>query len=263
MKNWNKKIIISLLIIILTMVLAINVDAKSCNSINQSKTCNNNDGKCKWYNNKCYTLSNFQKKCNSDCEKNSKGEQAINKCKEQSCGVDTNSESKKRSECLKKCETSTKGSAALTACQKSCGTAKTSKVTAKSASSDSKLKKVTNVNFCASTAKVWKIVGIIFTIFKVVVPLILIIFGSIDLARAIFDGDDGITKAAKRLIFRVIAGIIIFLLPSMVTVLIGLFLGFSEDSGLKSDYEICKTCIVSPGSCDISKDASSGKTLVS
>ena len=255
----NKKILMAVVLAFFLFVSMINVGAKACDSISKEKKCNKQSS-CKWYSNKCYTKSDAQNKCTKDCSSRSTNETVVYQCLKQSCGIDVDKLAEEKQNCESKCETKNAGnSSAISSCKKSCGTASVKVITSKNAKNN--INTSDEVNFCASTAKIWKIIGMIFTIFKIIIPIILIILGSVDLARAIFDKEDGIIKAAKRLLFRFLSAIIIFLLPSLVTTVIGLFLGFKDDKTIREDYEYCKTCIVSPGSCDTSKDASKGNTL--
>ena len=113
-----------------------------------------------------------------------------------------------------------------------------------------------NFTFCKRTAKIWRIVGKLFWIVKIIVPVILIIMGSIDFGKAVVSSKaEEITKAAKTFGIRVASGIIIFFVPTVVTILLGLIASFSS-SGAAKDYEVCKTCIMNPGKCDTSSDAS-------
>lgn len=104
------------------------------------------------------------------------------------------------------------------------------------------------VNFCTKTSSVWKLVGNVLTIFKIVIPILLIIFGMMDLGKAVVAAkDDEIKKAVKSLAMRAISGVIIFFIPVLVGFIFTLVDGFSGD--VATDYEVCKTCIVSPSSC--------------
>lgn len=111
-----------------------------------------------------------------------------------------------------------------------------------------------DLNFCASTASIWQIVGWVFLIVKIIVPLLLIIFGIKDLAQAVISGkDDGIKNATKSLFIRGISAILIFFVPTIVSLIMGLVVDFTS-SGAKADYDICETCILNPSKCDTSKD---------
>ena len=112
----------------------------------------------------------------------------------------------------------------------------------------------TPLDFCASTASIWQIVGWIFLIVKIVIPLLLIILGVKDLAQAVISGkDDGVKGAAKSLMIRGIAAILIFFIPTLVSLIMGLVVDFST-SGAADDFEVCQTCILNPNKCNTSRD---------
>ena len=95
--------------------------------------------------------------------------------------------------------------------------------------------------FCAGTAKIWQLVGRILTIFKIVIPLLVIIFGMIDLGKAVVASkDDEIKKAAKQLLIRIIAGICVFFVPTIVAFAFGL-------ANNTPDGTVCVNCI--KGNC--------------
>lgn len=105
------------------------------------------------------------------------------------------------------------------------------------------------VEFCTQTANIWQIVGYVLLIFKIVIPLLLIIFGMLDLGKAVIASkDDEIKKATKSLVTRAIAAVIIFLLPTIISYIIGLIGGF-KGTEAETDYNICRRCITSPSKC--------------
>ena len=98
-------------------------------------------------------------------------------------------------------------------------------------------------NFCRETINIWRTVGYFLLIFKIVIPLILIILGMVDLGKAVISSDDkAISKAAKSLLMRIIAAICIFFIPTIVSFVINLV-----DGTLGANYEICANCISNPG----------------
>lgn len=110
------------------------------------------------------------------------------------------------------------------------------------------------LDFCASTSRIWQVVGWAFLIVKIIVPLLLIILGVKDLAQAvIFGKDDEIKKSTKSLMIRAIASILIFFIPTIVSLVMGLIVDFST-SGAKADFLVCQTCILNPSKCDTSSD---------
>ena len=98
-------------------------------------------------------------------------------------------------------------------------------------------------NFCRETVNIWRTVGYFLLIFKIVIPLILIILGMVDLGKAVVSSDDkAISKAAKSLLMRVIAAICIFFIPTIVSFVIRLV-----DTSVDDKNEMCARCISSPG----------------
>jgi len=48
------------------------------------------------------------------------------------------------------------------------------------------------------------------------------------------------------LMWRAIAAVIVFFIPTLVSLIMGLVTNFS-DSGAKADFDICRQCISNPG----------------
>lgn len=108
--------------------------------------------------------------------------------------------------------------------------------------------------FCSSTANIWQIVGYVLLVFKIVIPLLLIVFGMIDLGKAVIASkEDEIKKATGSLVRRAIAAIVIFLLPTLISFIMTAIGGFNEEA--KADFEVCKSCITNPNSgCSAAED---------
>lgn len=105
-----------------------------------------------------------------------------------------------------------------------------------------------NVEFCKQTANIWQLVGYVLLIFKIAIPILLIIFGMIDLGKAVIASkEDEIKKATSSLIRRAIAAVIIFLLPTIISYVMTLIAGFNDKA--QTDYKICQKCITAPGKC--------------
>ncbi len=116
------------------------------------------------------------------------------------------------------------------------------------------------VNFCTQTANIWQIIGYVLLVFKIVIPILLIIFGVMDLGKAVIASkDDEIKKATKSLVTRAIAAVVIFLLPTIITFVIGLVTDFRKNTEISDDYDICRRCITNPGDCTEAGDAWEGK----
>lgn len=98
-------------------------------------------------------------------------------------------------------------------------------------------------NFCAETSNIWRTVGYFLLIFKIIIPIILIILGMLDLGKAVISSDDkAISKSAKSLLIRVIAAVAIFFVPTIVAFVIRLV-----DTSVDDRYDVCASCISNPG----------------
>ena len=85
------------------------------------------------------------------------------------------------------------------------------------------------------------------TIFKIVIPILLIVMGSLDFGKAVVaQKDDEIKKASKSLAMRAVAAVIIFILPSVIMMVINWAM---DISGTDMDYETCTDCVMHPSEC--------------
>lgn len=92
-----------------------------------------------------------------------------------------------------------------------------------------------------------KFIGYILLIVKIVIPLLLIVFGIIDLFKAVTGGKDGeITKSLKTFIFRLIAGVAIFFVPTIISFIFSLVDGFDS---VESEFNVCQKCILNVSQC--------------
>lgn len=89
-----------------------------------------------------------------------------------------------------------------------------------------------------------KIVGMILLLAKMIVPMIIIVMGSIDLFKAVTSNENTITKQAKALLIRVLIGISIFFLPTIINTILDM------TDLVPTDYEACETCILDPTECE-------------
>lgn len=105
-------------------------------------------------------------------------------------------------------------------------------------------------NVCKDASKTMRFVGYIILMIKVLVPLVIIIMGSFDFAKAVTGnkGDEDIKKGAKTLGRRMVAGVIIFLVPTILNTLLNTI---SEWANYKTDYLECTDCLFSPTSCTV------------
>lgn len=100
-------------------------------------------------------------------------------------------------------------------------------------------------NFCKGTVQgVFTTLGWVFFVVKIVIPILLIVFGSIDLGKAVISSkDDEIKKSVKTLVVRTIAGIIIFFVPTIL----GLFVKLIDNSDVyNGTFWDCTKCMLDP-----------------
>lgn len=98
--------------------------------------------------------------------------------------------------------------------------------------------------FCEEAGSVWYTLGMFMLVFKVVIPVLLIVFGMVDLGKAVISSDDkAVSKAAKTLLNRVIAGVCIFFIPTIVGLVFKMVGAFGE---VKNQYDYCAACVSNP-----------------
>ena len=111
---------------------------------------------------------------------------------------------------------------------------------------------------CSDLWQVWQIIGWVLWIFNIVIPIIIIIFGMIDLGKAVVASkDDEIKKSVKSLAMRAVAGIVIFFIPTLVGVIFRVVDDFAADD-IQGQYGVCSTCITDPGDCETAANNYSG-----
>ncbi len=96
-----------------------------------------------------------------------------------------------------------------------------------------------NTDFCTNypTLYIFSILRKSFRVLLIIIPLIIIVIGMIDFFKAVLDkDDDSIKKATNALIKRIIAGIVIFIMPTLVE---SLFNVFNESFIVPLDLSSC------------------------
>lgn len=111
---------------------------------------------------------------------------------------------------------------------------------------------IEEIDFCEQDGvrKTFQIVGYILYVAKIIVPLLLIIMGTIDFAKATISSDDKAPKeAVATLIKRVLIAVIIFLIPTILNFLLSLVNGATE-TFTDSKFTDCTDCLLDPfGDC--------------
>ena len=105
-------------------------------------------------------------------------------------------------------------------------------------------------DFCGEEGvlKTFQIVGYLITLIKVLVPLILIIFGSIDFGKAVVASDDkAIQSATRMLVVRAVGGVIIFFIPAIISAATGLISSWAK---LETKFKKCDDCLWSRDNCE-------------
>ena len=103
------------------------------------------------------------------------------------------------------------------------------------------------LGFCGKTALIWQFIGRIISVFKIVVPVILIVWGAIILGKALIASDDKeIKEAWGKLVKRLLIGLIIFFIPGIVGAIVSLVDKADDSSN-------CWVCVTKPNKCDTSK----------
>lgn len=107
-------------------------------------------------------------------------------------------------------------------------------------------------SFCTEAKEILQFVGYILTIVKLAIPLLIIAFGIFDLGKAVTSGkDDETKKAAKTLMWRAIAGVFIFFIPSIVIWLFGTIASYNEAADTDNrGFQTCSNCILTPWNCN-------------
>ena len=96
-----------------------------------------------------------------------------------------------------------------------------------------------DVNFCENLAPVMRVVTTVFKLLQWGIPIILILFGAIDLGKAVIASkEDEMKKAQGTLIKRVVYAVIIFFLFTIV----GLVMSVVGDSGTGADTQTWSDC---------------------
>ncbi|MBR5662910.1 MAG: hypothetical protein IKX00_04635 [Bacilli bacterium] len=107
--------------------------------------------------------------------------------------------------------------------------------------------------FCDDSAvlKTLKIIHIIITIAKILVPILLIIYGSIDYGKAAFaDNQDAIEKTTQLFIKKIIIGLVIFLIPTIINSIISFAQSDKDRTASNGDFKKCALCFAGDDACD-------------
>ena len=108
--------------------------------------------------------------------------------------------------------------------------------------------------FCTQTADILNFIGWVITLIKIAMPILIIVFGVLDFGKAVVGADESvIKKSVTTLGIRVVAGLVIFFIPSII---IWLFSLVNSYNNMINDFTICQTCLLAPWNCNVSSDPS-------
>ncbi|MDD3896200.1 MAG: hypothetical protein PHP49_04160 [Bacilli bacterium] len=104
--------------------------------------------------------------------------------------------------------------------------------------------------FCSQASSILQFVGWVLTFFKIGIPLVIIAYGMIDFGKAVVASEDKeIKDQTRRLLYRALAGVIIFFIPTLVMWVFSAITEYGTASS-KANFEQCKTCVLSPWDCN-------------
>ena len=94
--------------------------------------------------------------------------------------------------------------------------------------------------------KVPEVISLVILLFEIVAPVIIVIIGSIDLAKGVMSQkEDEIKKGQQTFIKRLITGSLIFFIVALVKILVGIV---GDTTNNKSDMVSCINCFIN-GDC--------------
>ena len=110
---------------------------------------------------------------------------------------------------------------------------------------------VTNANVCDTTNGVFIVYQIAYWMIRIIqfgVPFALIIWGSLDFFKAVISGDEKEMKQKRKpFLHRVIAAVIVLILPSLVNIVLR-----NVNNETSSDFVKCWNAVVDQNDFDIS-----------
>ena len=91
-------------------------------------------------------------------------------------------------------------------------------------------------------------IGNIVLVVKIAIPIIIVALGMMDFFKAITGAkDEEIKKSAKSFALRVAAGVIVFFIPTVISVVFSLISSWAD---LKGEFNACQKCILDVRSCE-------------
>ena len=111
----------------------------------------------------------------------------------------------------------------------------------------------TKLHFCEypGVLRAFKITGILLTICKVVVPLVLIYTVIMNLVKIVISGkQDELTAFVPKAAKKIIAGLVVFLIPTLVDYAVSTLANITDNTEMTP----CTTCMFTPSRCSIPEE---------
>lgn len=101
------------------------------------------------------------------------------------------------------------------------------------------------INVCSGQSlRAFQIIGYLIYVAKMVIPLLLIILGSIDLAKGVIATNEKPNKdSLMAFVRRLIIAVIVFLIPTVLDFLLSFVDGVNNTM---DKYSVCTTCLLNP-----------------
>ena len=93
--------------------------------------------------------------------------------------------------------------------------------------------------------RVLHFIGYLLFVVKILVPLIIVGYATFDLFKAVIDKDEkSISKQMRIVLMRMLAGLLVFFLPSIIYAVFGISTRFNTFQ--ESKYQMCVDCLLKP-----------------
>lgn len=93
-----------------------------------------------------------------------------------------------------------------------------------------------------------RVTGYFVLVMRIAVPFIIIFFGSLDIYKAVFGGDEkALSASAKKFGIRLLIGFSVFIIPTILHVILS---ALHDYEAISDDANICLTCLLKPGNCE-------------
>ncbi|MBR1414165.1 MAG: hypothetical protein IJ574_05825 [Bacilli bacterium] len=118
--------------------------------------------------------------------------------------------------------------------------------------------------FCeGGVLKVFRATGYILLIIKIIIPIVLLVMGIVDLFQAIFGTDPkALNTSIHAFIQRIIAGVIVFFVPTFLHIVLWLLSEAGTADGNKfvgENFPVCNECLYRPSGTDCNSHVDSTK----